>query len=185
MIPNVDLEVRGEPVRTLCRVPGPPRQSVDIRSKHRAAMVQAKKRIKPDSLQLSKSGAATPSSFRGHMPCLRKLSLDPARILGILVGRDLHIRPQDWTQLLKEGLHFSLSLIFSPAILLPRDLGERTLGRHGSDSKTEDPAIVLLSSPDDKRDTQRKTFGLLKRLKLIKLAFFNLISFLRKHFEKL
>src|SRR5882672_3139727 len=93
---GVKKEVCSEPVRSFGRAPGPSEHPIDIGPDHCSRVVERKERVEPSTLELALSGDAASLPFNGVMdvgPLFPGL-LDPSRILGVLIRKDLCTRSQ-------------------------------------------------------------------------------------------
>lgn len=163
---DVQLEMSFQAFALFSRAPSSPCQPVDAVPKHGTSVVERKKWVKSDLFQLPLSHDTTPSSLESFMLSLWKVELEPARVLGVLIGCDLHFFGEDRLNLSQKGARRLRTLVFSFTVLLTGNSGQWTVRRHLTDSKAED-----LSAPrkHHERDAQGQALGAFEGLHFIEL----------------
>jgi hypothetical protein len=102
------------------------------------------------------------------MTGFRKIPMNVARIARVGIGLKTTSLPHQGLNLPKEGMEGFSPVIRAKAVVPPSPIGQRSLGRHDSDLKSQN-----LSFPRKNRqgDGKRLALGMLHRFQLIELNF--------------
>ena len=85
MIPDIDRQVIDQTLLGLRGTPGFAEQSVEIRTKHRAGMIERKERVEEGLLELALPGDAGAATGCGSMTCLGMMSPEVPRVMRIFI----------------------------------------------------------------------------------------------------
>lgn len=165
---GVNHQVGLEPIPSLRRAPSSPEKSIDVRSQHRARVIEAENRIKTEPLELPLSGDRTPPPENRFMPGRREESSNITGIVRIRIGTNDGFGKNEFFHFFKQLRPTDGTLIGSRTVLLDRECGDPSLRRHPRDFKPQDSTRFELHH---ERDRQRLTLRMLEGFQVVELDF--------------
>lgn len=155
-----------EAAKYLGRAPSSSEQSIEIGPQHRTGVIQTKNWIEPAPLEFSLSNNTSPLALERTVLTIRKVLTDIGLVVRILIRLNQRIFGHTGFELLKKLPTLAFSVIRAMAVFLARSLGQKALGRHTRDAKTQDQSSLLLYRQSE---GDRLTFAMFKGFHIVKL----------------